>query len=56
VSAAPDWRRAELLAGFARRMFPALDAGATAGVDAEAIEDGAQDREPTGEYAGALRW
>jgi hypothetical protein len=36
VNAAPDWRRAELLAGFARRMFPALDAGATAGVDAEA--------------------
>jgi D-amino-acid dehydrogenase len=40
VSAAPDWRRAELLAGFARRMFPALsgdagtDAGGVAGVDA----------------------
>jgi D-amino-acid dehydrogenase len=36
VSAAPDWRRAELLAGFARRMFPALsgDAGAEAGTEA----------------------
>jgi D-amino-acid dehydrogenase len=38
VSAAPDWRRAELLARFARRMFPALsgDAGAEAGADAGA--------------------
>jgi D-amino-acid dehydrogenase len=36
VSAAPDWRRAELLARYVRRMFPALsgDAGADAGGDA----------------------
>jgi D-amino-acid dehydrogenase len=36
VSAEPDWRRAELLARFARRMFPALsgDAGAEAGTEA----------------------
>ncbi|MEI8267397.1 MAG: FAD-binding oxidoreductase [Betaproteobacteria bacterium] len=36
LSAAPDWRRAELLARFARRMFPALNAGTAAGIDADA--------------------
>lgn len=51
VGAAPDWRRAELLERFARRMFPALRSGSGAGSRA-----GTKAKATVGTASSPSRW